>query len=260
MTKNIPISEHSIALWLVSVYGDPQRKVSIPSVYNYAKVASALMTQMGIERETGELRNFKKVLVKLGALIPEKQAIPIEKDEVYRFFNSPAPLSERMVVFLGWKLAARSSDLCRLRTENIHYLRRGRQELMVCMWRPGPHRNARASGRLKNQGGKIIHCVLAMEKEQLQEVKLYLAGKEWVTDLDSQALTQVVAKIRPELTSHSLRRGALTYLLTKGVELDQIVKMARHTQPSDIPTHTAGYLATIPLALALGTHRVTKLL
>jgi hypothetical protein len=66
--------------------------------------------------------------------------------------------------------------------------------------------------------------------------------------------------VSPKLSGHSFKRGALQYLLEQGIPLSLIADMARHARQDWIPMATRVYLPAIPLALAGGTQKATRLL
>jgi integrase len=259
---HLEVAEHPAALWILSVYLDSSRKTSLSTVYNYAKVTSAILGHVGLELATGELRIIKKVLVRMGALVPERQAVPLSKHEVYEFLTRPdVPEGEKMTIFLLWKTAGRASDLQRLQVKNIHRVMVNGRTMLVCLWTPECHPNPILGGRLKHQRGITKSVVIAIDcPRMLARVERHLIGRKQASPYDAAAVTRILKRIRPEYTGHSPRRGAIKHLLEQGCKVDLVVRMCRHAQPLDMPIHTQQYMPQVALALALCTQEATIML
>lgn len=72
-------------------------------------------------------------------------------------------------------------------------------------------------------------------------------GGKW-TDLTTDRVTAILSRVRPGLSSHSVKRGALLLMLRAGVPLSVIQMIAKH---KDIETLLV-YLPRDEVALALG--------
>lgn len=253
----LPVNEHTGTLWLVAVHQDPRRKISLSGLLSYAKQLSAILSR--VDEASGELRVFIRILVKLGAAIPEHQAVPITKEEVYEMLDDPRfTEEEKMLVYFGWKSAARASDLQHLDCRNVYEHRHQHRRLLVVLWIPTATPGSLASGRIKHAHGKIHACVLDCGR-YTDRLLAYLHGRRPFTCMTTRQISQLLTKIRQDLTAHSLKRGALCCLVEQCTPIPLIVRMARHRNPLyDLPQHTQTYLPHRHLALLLGTQEATR--
>lgn len=260
--------EHSCVLWLMAVYLDKGRKVSLGGIYQYAKQCSAILGRHQAEEDSpGELRVMKRILVKMGALIPEHQALPLLREEVYRVLEDRRfTEEEKMYVYLAWKCAARAMDLQQLNVAEIkeHVLPDG-SVVFVFLWIPSERKGPaiKGTGRLKSAKGKVNACVVNC-LEHTERVRKFLRGRHGsLCKLTTEAMGALMARVRAGLSAHSPKRGALCYLIENGGTVEQTTRMARHSNPLyDLPSHTRAYLnpAMVHLALVMGTQHSTILL
>ncbi len=256
----LEMCEHVVCLWLLSILKDPHRHLTFRGTLQYAKEASAALTRLGIPRY-GELSSMTSVLRKLGGNLPEGQAKPAEIAKVYAFVDNTQRMEdERMLIYLGWKAAARADDLQKLDPRQCRRITHHGRDLIVLTWRPTAQVNPFASGRMKSAQGRIKTCVLDCQ-ERTPTLWTWLQRRTTVTTLNTAAIDRIVRKMDPAYSGHSLKRGALHHVLEKGANLDQIVRLARHANSHDpLPAQTRVYLPHVLLALAEGTQEATRLL
>ena len=260
--------EHSCVLWLMAVFLDKKRKMSLGGIHQYAKQCSAILGRYQAEEDSpGELRVFKRILVKMGALIPEHQALPMLREDVYRILKDKRfTEEEKMYVYLAWKCAARAMDLQQLNVADIkeHVLADG-TVVFVFLWIPSARTGpaVQGTGRLKSAKGKVNACVVDC-LEYTDRVRKFLRGRSGaLCKLTTERMSALMARVRAGLTAHSPKRGALCYVIENGGTVEQTTRMARHANPLfDLPPHTRTYLhpALVHLALLMGTQHSTKML
>eukprot|EP00759_Apiculatamorpha_spiralis_P016466 PhF_6_TR2265/c1_g4_i1/m.3897 len=258
--KNLDVSGKSACLWLVSVFMNVRRKTSVSGILNYARQISAILSRTDMV-DDGYLKTFMRVMRKMGGCIPEQPAIPILKEEVYRVLSMRRfSDEEKMIIYIGWKIAARAADLRSIAVKDCQWTTTPQgEEALAMFWIPSSRQGV-GSGRSKAANGMIRSCV-AVFGDQTARVRQFLRGRVAITQLETQKISKLLQSIRPELTAHSLKRGALQYVLENEQEipLEVITRLARHRNPNqDLPNHTMGYLSRVPLAMRLNTHLATR--
>lgn len=256
-------TEINAALFLTAIYMDPKRKLSICTVYQYAKELSAVGNRLPEEFgwEDGTLKRVKRVLVKMGALIPESQALPMTMDDLEAILSSPRfTEDEKMTILLGWLTASRGDDLQKANANDAERVKVNGRWLIVVKWRPR-WAHGRGSGRLKNSRNGLGHACVVDGGAYSDRLWRFICKRKNrpITDLTTAKLANLLQRINKELSGHSLKRGALSAMLAAEVEIALIIRVARHAHPlHDLPVNTKVYLPSTPLALALKTQDATR--
>jgi hypothetical protein len=255
----VPLNEHTATLWLMAVHQEPSRRMGLSALLTYAKHLSATLSRS--DEPSGELRTVMKILVKLGANVPEHQALPVMREEIYNALEDRRfSEEEKMLLYVGWKSAARASDLQHLDCRRVFEHTVKRRRLLILIWVPTDSPNSFASGRLKHARGRPHACVLDCGM-YTDRVVTYIRNRRAFTTKSTREVSAILERIRPGLTAHSLKRGALCYLVEQGTPVQLLVQMARHRNPLyDLPQHTQAYLPLRHLALLLGTQEATRIL
>lgn len=262
-TYGLLYTELNASLFLVAIFLDKTRKMSIGTLYQYAKQISAVGGRLPEESgwADGTLRRVKKVLVKMGALIPEQQALPFTIDDLEKVLTgSRLNEDQRMLILLGFLTASRADDLSKALAADAEKVRVDGRWVIVVRWRPR-WAQGRGSGRLKNSRNGVGHSCVVDAGSYTDRLWMYVRRRQGksMSDLDATGLGKLLQKINSEYSGHSLKRGCLTEMLMRDVPIHLIIRMARHAHPSvDLPIQTKLYLPSIPLALALQTHVATK--
>lgn len=277
----LPVCEYTAALFLRRRMLTPYRRgmngklrfYLVSTIYGQAKAISAIGNRLSSDQgwHKGILPPFMKVLVKMGAKIPTAQAQPITKAQVYALIEDKTiPEHQRMLIFITWKCAGRADDMEKALTDDCQFVKYEGVEYLVIRWRPHAKedRNSRlmmpGSGCMKNlTHGLGSSCVVDCG-EYLSRVKAFVRSRKGLP-LSHFTTDQVTAflksKVSADLSAHSIKRGALQFLLEAGVDLRLIVEVARHTPKIDwLPMATRTYLQSVLLALAIGTQKATRLL
>jgi len=277
----LPVCEYTAALFLRRRMLTPykrgrngvQRYYLISTIYGNAKQIMAISEKLPSHRGwgVGLLPAFCRILVKMGAKIPQFQAQPILKEEVYRLLQDlTVPEHQKMLIFLTWKVAGRADDMEKANTDDTQFVEHCGLTLLVIRWRPKAKENLDGilrmpgSGVQKNISHGIGHSCVVDCGEYLDRVRAYLRtrkGKPISPYSADQVTAFLKAHVDPRLSAHSVKRGALQYLLEQGVDFRILTEMARHAHTMDwLPMVTRVYLQSIALALAMGTHKATRLL
>lgn len=278
---SLPPCEYTAALFLRRRMLTPYKrgKNSVPrhyhvsTIYGQSKCLLAIGNRSSTEAgwKAGFLSAFNRILVKMGAKIPQTQAQPISKAQVDKVMESKTiPEEQLMAFYLTWKVAGRADDMSKAFTDDTEIVEFKRQTYVVVRWRPrateghGSILTTAGSGCQKNLShGLGYSCVVACDG-YLPRVRAYLRMRKGLplsTYSTEQMTTFLKTHVSPILSAHSIKRGALQYLLEMGVDLRLIGEMARHAHKMEwLPMATRVYLPSVPLALAIGTQEATRLL
>jgi hypothetical protein len=254
------LNGHSVSLWLVSLVNDHHRKIGISTIYNYAKQISAICHR-DPDFEDGPLMRVLRILRNMGGALADSPAVPVTKEEVYGMLEDKhIPHADRMLIYIGWKMAARAADLRALHLPDCVWVIEQDRPLWVARWIPSS-RQGPGHGRLKAARG-IPKAIVVDFAERTQEAAHFLRGRVWLTSKSTEQIAALMQRIRPQLSAHSIKRGALHHLLQHpDIALDLLTRVARHRHPAwELPIHTTGYLPPVQLALRLDTQKATRLL
>lgn len=262
MTHHRPMNEWTSVVWLYHLITDKDRNVGLSAIYQYAKTISAVAGRQDDDAEWpgNLLAAAKKVLTKMGARIPDEQAEPATKEEVMKFVRTSRERKEtKLLIYLAWKSASRADDMRKLNPHDITEVTHQGRPLIILRWRPKALKDL-GSGRLKNGGNGLGHsCVVDMGEDHREMMDFLKTRQRCVTEMSTEEMGRILKKIRPDLSAHSLKRGALQHVIKEGVPLEVLVELARHSSER-IPEQTRLYLPPVALALALRTHEATRLL
>jgi hypothetical protein len=255
----------------LTVIGPRGKKIGLTTAYRYAKGLSAVAGRLPLEDRwrMDVLGPYKTALVKMGANLPEGQAYPITREQVYHVVDNPENSMEiRVNMIVGWKASARADDLQKLRMEDIvEYRSKHGRRYLILRWRPNAQKERHGSGRLKSdRNGLGNSCVLDFETrpDLYDMVTRYTRGKSGPFSKRSTAwFNAMMKRIDPKLSAHSPKRGSLQYAMEleeEEITLELIVAQARHQSKLGLPMSTRTYLPPIGLAIATGTQRLTRYL
>jgi hypothetical protein len=245
---------------------------SAANAYQQTKlVVQQLHQQNRLTNEQKErVTSFQRGLIKMGALVPQQQALPITKDLFYEQVLPRVPMPLRPVIRLAWLTASRWDDVRHLRTTNLRRLT--------------PNRLLVEFTKTKTTQGRPFRTDMAVVIEQPQQVidMLWDYARQQqgaLTTLTTQQVTRLLHEMKPpeqlvndfphcrkRWTAHSIKAGAITHLMKcaalQQVNIATIPILAKHkTATAVLPETTIRYSRnTGDLALALGTHELTRLL
>ena len=278
----LPPCEYTAALFLrrrmLTPYTPPgkskrPRYYLVSSIYNQSKSLLAIGNRMSTEAgwRAGFLSALNRILVKMGAKIPQTQAQPISKKQVYDILENPQiPEEQRMICYLTCKVAGRADDMSKAFADDTEIVTHKDNTYVVIRWRPrateghGSILTAAGSGCQKNISHGLGYSCVVDCGAYLPRVRAYLRtrkGRPLSTYTTEQMTAFLKRHVSPILSAHSMKRGALQYLLEQGITLRLIGEMARHAHQLEwLPMASRVYLPSVLLALAIGTQEATKLL
>ncbi len=234
--------------------------VRIQGKHQYMKTASAILSLP----QRGPLQMAMKGQVANGALVPHKQAPALRQHELLH----PALSTEILGCMVCWKTASRWDEVSRLHREAFMFptheelaeLDYPPQEVAIIDWlqetkasRCEPHRASRFAVITGSMTAEIKTRVLA------------LPPKAKITNTTTAGITRLLKVIRPELSAHSFKAGALDVLAAAVVrgQLSEahMARLAKHKHPADPAPTTLRYIRNLStLALMLGTQEASACL
>ena len=188
------------------------------------------------------LEEYQRALNRQGGKAPEHQALPAEREDVDGAMEYLAP-NEQVGLMTEWKTASRTGEMafltrdCFVRT--IVETPQGPKIVWIVTF---PYHK----GDPFRLGTAIPVDFGTWEPRIMEHWERLLPGERWTT-LTTERLSAVLGQVRPGLTSHSVKRGALVTMLRAGVPLALIQAMAKH---KDLETLMV-YLPRAEVALAL---------
>lgn len=228
-------------------------EVKTQGKHQYLKTASAILNL----RDRGPLQMAMKGQVAAGALLPVHQAPAILHHELLH----PVLSAEILGVMTCWKTASRWDEITRLTRESFLFptnadltnLQILPQDIVIVDWlqdtkasRCDPHRASRYAVIVGRWATEIRERVQALPQ-----------GAK-ITNTTTAGLTRLLKTIRPSLSAHSIKAGALDVLAAAVVRGDLeepiMARMAKHKHHADPSPTTLRYIRNqITAALMLGT-------
>jgi hypothetical protein len=276
MTGTNPSSLFPDQLSKVIEYLDAKRRVSGSSVaLKAAQAIVAYASRLPTPVNLQIMRDFSTACRHEIGDRPKMQAFPLPKNALPlvldRFQGNPRL---RTVLFIAWKTASRLGEVTPLQRQAFLIIN---DETVLIDYL------VTKTNRAGSWRGD--HLVLLSQPASLPTwfltVLRTLPEGEPLTNLTTSAIDKMLATIplpqatwapeenltavRPRITAHSFKRGALAVLWEAAaagqLELRLVAQLAKHKFEAVIPDTTVGYAASkLQVALALGSHRATILL
>lgn len=221
------------------------KHIEYPSARKYVKNLVQTCQESGLAVEEEVTAAYKESLARDGALKAGRQAPPATKEDVRQTGAYLTP-NEYLGMRLGRKTASRIGELKHLLKQHFENLE-GRIWAITFPYHKGdPYRL-----------GTCITVELdeSLHKDLVERLKWVPDGVS-VTDLTTRRAAAVLGSVRPGLTAHSIKRGALVDMLRAGVPLQLIQIIAKH---KDMETLMV-YLPRAEVAMAMGLHKATECL
>lgn len=225
--------------------------VSLQTKHAYAKSAVAILKARG--EDVATLRTYIRALSAQGATVPMHQAPPLTRDLIRQFLPT-LDLRTATALRIAWKAAARWSEVAALQRHQweIHHA------AVLIKWGHG------TKSSRTNPYSESMYAVLTgdMVEEIITGLQAVPQGFPLTTTTTSQ-LTSLLTRAFPllKLTSHSVKRGAVTHLMGEAaagrIDLGTIRRLAHHKELTTTLRYAGNAMTT---ALALGTQRATALL
>ena len=235
-----------IIYWVQRLMSEADSPLRPSSALQYVSRAVAAMSRMGVVVDSQLLQDFKRGLKRLGALRPQHQAKPATSAQVAAVVGrEDVDRDTKLAIVLGWCGAARVSDVVRLKCGDIAF----QSEFVAVNWaetKSDPFRLGVTTGLF------LSECWT----EVLREAISGRAAGALVVDTTYRRIVAALKKEDPELSGHSLRRGALAELLQEGLCLESLRQLSRHSSLDAL----ARYLPAGKLKLARQTASTSMVL
>jgi len=224
--------------------------ISVSTAWKYAGDLKQSLLEGGYPIPDAEVVQAARAsYTRAGAGKPDHQALPATRDDVWKAAERATPL-EAIGLKLAWKTASRIGEMEHLRREHVRNLKDHLWEITFPTHKGDP-------------GCLGVACVvdlskeedLALHEEMCRRIRTMNATTKF-TDITTARAAALLQAINPELSAHSIKRGALMTCLRAGVPLSVIKVLAKH---QDIQTLML-YLPRGEVAMAMGLHEATRCL
>lgn len=221
------------------------KHVDYPTARKYVKNLVQTSQESGLGVETDVTAAYKASLARDGALRSGSQAPPANKEDVTKSGSLLTP-TEYLGMRLSWKTASRIGEIQYLMKE--HFANMGGRLWAITF----PYH--------KGDPFRLGTCITveldeSTHRDLVERLKWVPSGVS-VTDLTTKRAAAVLNAVRPGLSAHSIKRGALVAMLHAGVPLQLIQIVAKH---KDMETLMI-YLPRAEVAMSMGLHHATACL
>ena len=227
----------------------------LPSTrHTYMKALKALLTHTSRTLNLGPVNMYLRSLVATGALVPTHQAKPLTAQQADKLATKSTRPGQRTAVRLTWKGCCRWMEVASLTRDRFKTLTPNR---IVIAWG-----QTTKSGRTKPYSKSMYTVIEGRWTPEIYADVLRLPQGQPLTRTSASALSAQMKRLfGPGYSSHSIKHGAVTYLMRLVAEgkltLEEVALLAKHASV-ETTLRYAGDPET--MALALGTQRATQLL
>lgn len=237
-SQRLPVnSDQSASLFVAATAISPQGMLA------YTKALAAIFLRFGWSRST--LLTLAAALRAAGGDIPIKQAEPFTQ-EAFIQWALKQPERIRVALLICWKTASRWSEARQLSLSN--FLRILPHEIVID-WHTLPKNRKRApwaESRYTVITGPYTTTIARLLKKYL--------GTGPLCELTTARLNALIKQTFPNLSTRSIKRGAVTWLTQvvdeQGLDPQLIPLVAKHQRPSPVLPPMSMRYAANPLALA----------
>lgn len=219
-------------------------EITVQCALQYCKNLSAGLQKMG--KKVIGMEMYMQGLRKSGALAPDRQAAPMMKDQLYHLLdvmNQDGMSHERVHLILMWFTASRFDDVEKLMTSKVEKER--------CLEDTRVQWNV----RYDVHKGDPFHLGASSKMILPSQLSLFLdyhitrrRPDEKLTAATYSQVNHAIQSIFPDLSCHSIKRGALLELLKAGVPMETLQVIAKHRNMKTLLV----YLDSARVADALG--------
>ncbi|KAJ9435026.1 hypothetical protein DIPPA_04989 [Diplonema papillatum] len=211
----------AVVLWLTrKMLGEPGRApIVCSSALQYLQDLKSAQRRVGAPISDSQVvRDFERSLRRQGAMRPTRQAVPATHQDIQRVLRKEAGSQVGLAIALAWAGAARVSDVTRLTVGDVSW----EDGFVAVNWsqtKSDPFRLGVTTG-------------LVLSEDWSAELRRHVEGRppgELILSVSYAQVKAALKRARPELTGHSIRRGALFRLLQKGLHLEEIRRVSRHS-------------------------------
>lgn len=218
--------------------------ITVQTAFKYSKQLRQISKQMKISFDDDAVKEFQAALKREGALKPEHQAIPAEREDVVRALGYLTE-GEAVGMIIAWVTCSRVGEVRHILKEDMVNVRGDLWSVTFPYSKGDPFRL-----------GTTIVAHFGEWADRVKHHVTKLNPSQGVSSLTTERAAAVLDRVRPGLTGHSIKRGALTTLLKAGVPMSILQILAKH---KDLET-LLHYLPRTEVALGLGMHEATRAL
>lgn len=232
-------------IWFVEAKIESSDLKSLGSALKYVKNLTQCVQEIGFSLEEEVINAYKQSLKRAGAEKPEHQAPPASVAEMRgacQFLTETEALGLR----LAWMTASRIGEMSYLTAEHVAHKGNTLWTVEFPYHKGDPFRLGTGMAFFAPED---LHRLLLKRFE-------WLPHGSPLTDLTTARASAALKRVNPELSAHSIKRGALVLLLRSNVPLGVIQAIAKH---KDLET-LYRYLPRTEVAMSLGLHEATKFL
>jgi len=204
-------------------------------VCNYISMVSTIITsEYGIDLTTSHLiRAFTKAIRRLSGDHRSKTTTPITSEQITDLIHS-LPTPHNAIILIAWKRAGRVRDVLETREGGLWLVpevipTQGEKKRVVMLEEPFDK---------VSWAGLKDHTPILIEDTLLPLLTPYLSQKAPETPprmrpllwphITTEKITRMIQKLHPDLSSRSIRRGALQTLIQKGFTLENCQLLSHH--------------------------------
>ena len=241
--RRLPLTDQGVILYIVRIYTTMQTKLV------YLKHLIAILRRL--QKPTTKADMYAKTLIRRGATVPRRQALPITRFPPDRL--TPIMTREMAAVcHIAYKTASRVGEVSKLKRQNFIVLTPTR---IVINWGQNTKTTKEHPFRPDN--------LVVIEGRSTSRIYNYISkispGKR-ISSLTTQQVTKFLrTHAGQNYTSHSLKHGAIRGLMHQVAEgrlnLEEVMRVSHHRQLATLIRYAGTNEAT---ALALGTQKATQ--
>lgn len=243
-SQQLPMNGENASAFVIATGVSPQAQLA------YAKTLATMLEATG--HRTIIPRMLIKALQRQGAEIPLHQALPLTREQLLHAARS-LPRVEQAILLLAWKTASRIGEAVELRPDNLLELS---TERIIVRWGTLP-KSQKTNPFTATNYAVIVGSLTAEIATTLQTSRTG-PRERYTTWTAPQMAAHITKTFGRGYSGHSVKRGALTHLLTTNTPLNIIQLLAKHKLVTQLSSTTIRYLAhETELALRLGTQDAT---
>lgn len=226
--------------------------IAVSTAHKYVRRVRQVFDMLHRQYDMNAVVTYLRALKRQGALRPESQAPPAMRCHIEKLLSLATP-SERVGIMVGWKTASRTDEVSQLIKENfvrtLITTPEGEQKIVWVI--TFPFHKGDPFGL-----STVVPVIFGEWEQEIHQWWGALHVGAQFSDIDTDRVTALLRRVNPDLSSHSIKRGALLTLLRAGVPMSIIQMIAKH---KDLETLLV-YLPRDEVALALGIWEASQFL
>lgn len=144
------------------------------------------------------MKDFRRALIRNGALVPLKQAIPATRADIEKAMKLTRLRKERWALFVAWKTASRADEVSKLKKDGFEFVPMANSQTKVLI------RFAESKSDYKKEGHTIPTVMKAAEAEELRKVP-GVCEVERPLQVTTARFAEMLDQARDGLSAHSIK-------------------------------------------------------